>query len=62
MNTSIHNATLLDVLNKKYRSDLYIFINELNIGQPISSIENTGQYFRKIKVHYTVFNQKGKEM
>ena len=62
MNTSIHNATLLDVLNKKYRSDLYIFINELNIGKPVSNIENTGQYFRKIKVHYTVFNQKGKEM
>jgi hypothetical protein len=62
MNTSIHNATLLDVLNKKYRSDLYIFINELNIGKPVSSLENTSQYFRKIKVHYTVFNQKGKEM
>jgi len=62
MNTSIHNTTLLDVLNKKYRSDLYIFINELNIGKPVSSLENTGQYFRKIKVHYTVFNQKGKEM
>ena len=62
MNTSIHNASLLDVLNKKYRSDLYIFINELDIGKPISNLENTGVYFRRIKVHYTVFNQKGKEM
>ncbi len=62
MNTSIHNANLLEVLNQKYRSDLYIFINELNIGKPISSLQNTGQYFRRIKVHYTVFNQKGKEM
>jgi hypothetical protein len=62
MNTSIHNANLLEVLNQKYRSDLYIFINELNIGKPVSSLENTGEYFRRIKVHYTVFNQRGKEM
>ena len=62
MNTSIHNTNLLYYLNKKYKSDLYIFINELNIGKPVSNHEIPNIYFRRIKVHYTVINQKGKEM
>ncbi len=65
MNTSIHNPNLLDVLSQKYNTDLYIFINELDIEEVKSeypSHNSTTESYRKVKVHYTIINQKGIEL
>lgn len=65
MNTSIHNPNLLKVLSAKYESDLFLFINELDIEEEASG-QRVGlsslSYKRKVKVHYTIFEASGKEV
>lgn len=63
MNTSIHNPNLLKQLKESYGTDLFVFINQLDI-----ETASSGQYERsnntfdyKIKVHYTIFTVNGKE-
>ena len=62
MNVIIHNPNLLDDLNKTFRTNYYIFINEFHIGQAFAKQGSPYEKFRQISVHYTVFNQKGKEV
>ncbi len=65
MKTSIHNPNLLSQLNQKFGADLFIFINQLDIeraADPSKKGLGSNEYKRKIKVHYTVFNLKGKEV
>ncbi len=58
MNTHIHQPRLVKNLCSDYGVNKVIFINQLDI------FETTGQYedTRKIKVHYTIFDQYGKEI
>ena len=62
MNVIIQNPNLLDELNNKYKTNYYIFINEFHIGRAYPSKENMYVTNRKISTHYTVFNQKGREI
>ncbi len=65
MHTSIHNPNLLITLTQKYHTDLYIFINELNIAEAKSDYNNkmsVSESLRKIKVHYTILDQKGNDI
>ena len=62
MNVIIHNPNLLDDLNKTFRTNYYIFINEFHIGRAFAKQGSPYEKFRQISVHYTVFNQKGKEV
>jgi hypothetical protein len=62
MNVIIHNPNLLTDLNKTFRTNYYVFINEFHIGQPFSKLGNHYEKFNRISVHYTIFNQKGKEV
>ena len=63
MNAKIKNATLVPYLYNKYKSDLFLFINELDIkaltGSPSEFNANS---MRKISVHYTVFTYDAKEI
>ena len=62
MHTSIHNPELLVKLSKTYGTDLFIFINELDIEKDYSATQkaiSTKTYNRKLKVHYTTFNKNG---
>lgn len=63
MNAKIKNATLVPYLHNKYKTDLFLFINELDIkavnGSPADMTSNSS---RKIVVHYTVYTFDAKEI
>ena len=62
MNVIIQNPNLLNELNNKYRTNYYIFINEFHIGRAFSKPGNVYIKERQISTHYTVFNQRGREV
>ena len=62
MNVIIQNPYLLDELKNKYKTNYYIFINEFHIGRAYSSQENVYIKNRELSTHYTVFNQRGREV
>ena len=62
MNVIIQNPNLLEELNHKYKTNYYIFLNEFHIGRAYPSKVNMYLKNRKISTHYTVFNQKGREI
>lgn len=63
MNAKLKNATLVPYLSAKYKTDLFLFINELDIkslnGIP-GDINATST--RKIILHYTVYTVDAKEI
>ena len=63
MNAKVKNATLVPYLNGKYKTDLFLFINELDIkalnGTPGDFSSNSS---RKIIMHYTVYTLDAKEI
>lgn len=63
MNAKIKNSTLVPYLHNKYKTDLFLFINELDIkalnGSPADMTSNSA---RKIIVHYTVYTYDAKEI
>jgi hypothetical protein len=63
MNAKLKNATLVPYLSAKYKTDLFLFINELDIkalnGIP-GDISATST--RKIILHYTVYTVDAKEI
>ena len=62
MNVTIQNPNLLKELNIKYQTNYYIFINEFHIGRSYPSKENIYIKNRQLSTHYTVLNQRGKEV
>ncbi len=64
MNAKLKNATLVPYLYGKYKTDLYLFINELDIksltGSPADM--NAGNSPRKIIMHYTVYTYDAREI
>lgn len=65
MDARITNAKALQAIQAKYRSDLFLFINELDIkaggtADPGAAADNSGM--RKIIVHYTIMNSSGVEI
>jgi hypothetical protein len=62
MNVIIHNPNLLDELSDTYRTNYYIFINEFHISKAFSKPGDPYDKNREISVHYTIFNQRGKEI
>ena len=62
MNVIIQNPNLLEELNNKYRTNYYIFINEFHIGRAFAKPGNIYLKERQISTHYTVFNQRGREV
>lgn len=65
MNAKVRNATLVPYLYAKYKSDIFIFINQLDIkasgtNGPAELGNNSGN--RKIVVHYTVYTFDAKEI
>jgi hypothetical protein len=64
MKTTFLNEKLLPTLNSKYKASYYIFINQLDIKRAadLRYVSNELQYKREIKVHYTMFDNTGKEL
>ena len=63
MNTRIDNPKLLPYLHEKYKTDYFVFINELDIRNNMESYDiTTDTYQRTVTVHYTVFDKAGKKL
>lgn len=64
MNTHLSNDKLILNLNKKHQAKYYIFINELDIKRGANNVYQASeeQYLREIKVHYTIFDNEGKQV
>lgn len=64
-NINITNPDFLYVLNKKYHANQFVFINkfEMEISTNITQIDiQSDNYPREIRVHYTIVDEKGKEV
>ncbi len=61
MNTIIEDKRLLPYLSKKYGTDLYVFISQMEImndlSDPIKVADNN--YLRTLRFHYTIYNFRG---
>lgn len=63
MNTKLTNAEALTYLNKKYQTEYFIFINELDIKNDMSSYDMASDtYQREVTVHYSIIDKTGKTM
>jgi hypothetical protein len=64
MNAKIDNAKLVPMLYGKYKTDIFVFVNQLDIKGAMSSTEFSGGggEYRKIVVHYTVYTYDAKEI
>jgi len=64
MNAKIDNAKLVPMLYGKYKTDIFVFVNQLDIKAAMSSNEFSGGggEYRKIVVHYTVYTYDAKEI
>ncbi|CAN5307995.1 hypothetical protein BH10BAC1_BH10BAC1_14510 [soil metagenome] len=61
MNTKLTNVEVLSYLNKKYASEYFVFINQLDIKNDMNSYDiNTDTYQREITVHYSILDITGK--
>jgi hypothetical protein len=64
MNVSFSNQNLLTELSKKYNTDTYVFINELdiqNVNNPTENL-NDATYRRQVTVHYSILDKDGKSI
>jgi hypothetical protein len=63
MNAKLKNATLVPYLSGKYKTDLFLFINELDIKALTGSAGDfNADSPRKIIAHYTVYTVDAKEI
>ena len=63
MNAKISNKQLLSSLNKKLGTDLFVFINELDLKAPTTDPADFGEIKMRLAVlHYTCFNLQGQEI
>jgi hypothetical protein len=64
MNAKIDNAKLVPMLYGKYKTDVFVFVNQLDIKGAMSATEFSGGggEYRKIVVHYTVYTYDAKEI
>lgn len=61
MNTKLTNVEVIEYLNKKYLSEYFVFINELDIKNNMDSYDiNTDTYQREVTVHYSILDKTGK--
>lgn len=63
MNTVIKNPNLISHLRKKYPADIFVFINELDIKNDLTSPDISIEgYPREVTVHYTIFDKNSKQL
>ena len=63
MNLKINDSNLLTSLHKKYKTEYFVFINQLDIKNDMDSYDiATDTYQREITVHYSTFNKEGKNI
>lgn len=61
MNTKLTNVEILPYLTKKYKTDYFVFINELDIKNNMDSYDiSSDTYQREVLVHYSILDNSGK--
>jgi hypothetical protein len=59
--TKFSNKELIPFLTKKYKSEYFVFINELDIKTVLESYDMTSDtYLREVTVHYTIVDSTSK--
>ncbi len=60
-NILVGDSKMLLYLNKKYASEYFVFVNQLDIKNDASTYDiHTDTYQRKVDVHYTILDKDGK--
>ncbi len=64
MNAVVKDKKLLPYLSKKYGTDLFVFINEMDIENDLSDPYKVAEnnYLRILKFHYTIYNFRGQRV
>jgi hypothetical protein len=64
INSKIYDEGLISDLSKKYNTDYFIFLNEMDIKTHSEDCINLALkiYRRDLKVHYTIFDRNGKQV
>jgi hypothetical protein len=63
MNAKIQDKSLLQRLNKKYKTDIFVFINQLDLKSSASKSDKFGaEKLRTATIHYTIFDLQEKEI
>jgi hypothetical protein len=64
MNAKVASPKLFPMVYGKFKTDVFVFINELDIkaGMATTEFAGGGNEYRRIIVHYTVFTNDGKEI
>ena len=61
MTTKISDNEVLPYFSNKYKSEYFVFVNELDIKSvPDSYVISTDSYMREVSVHYTIIDKSGK--
>lgn len=61
MNTKLSDVEVLSYLSKKYKTDYFVFVNELDIKTDPESYDiSTDSYQREVVVHYSILDKTGK--
>lgn len=60
-NIVLNDPAALTYLSNKYKTDYFVFINQLDIKNDANSYNiTTDSYLRKVDVHYTILDKSGK--
>jgi len=64
MNARITNAKVVPLMYAKYKTDVFVFVNQLDIKTPMGTGDaySANSENRKITVHYTVYSYDAKEI
>ncbi|HEY1039800.1 MAG TPA: hypothetical protein VGF30_10365 [Bacteroidia bacterium] len=62
MNAKIKSKELLPSFKTKYKTDVFLFINQFDITSELPANGISNEPIRTLTVHYTVFNAEGKEI
>lgn len=64
INVGIYDQMLIPDLSEKYSADYFIFLNEIDIKTHFEDCLNLALkiYRRDLKIHYTIFDKKGKQL
>lgn len=58
MNKKLNDTLLITYLHKKYKTDYFLFINELDIKSDVNSYDiATDSYQREVTVHYSIIDK-----
>ncbi len=61
MTTKVNDNEVLPFFTNKYKSEYFVFVNELDIKSvPDSYVISTDSYLREVSVHYTIIDKFGK--